>query len=136
VSSLELPNSVRPVAAVALARRRARVYIRSVLMKIRMIRNPPPLVAANDDWRIHRCCDGYGQLHLFDTWIDPDEIWGEAMNRAAHRVVEKRRRLGLPPLAPVPIPPGKYPSLRQACETAIGDLAREHPEWAPMRIID
>jgi hypothetical protein len=109
-------------------------------MKIRLITEPPLLVAANDDWCIHRCEDAYGQLHLFDTWVDPDEIWGEAMNRASQRVLEhtlkERRRLGLPPPQRVPIPPGKYPTLRGACQKAIDELAHEHPDWAPMRILD
>jgi hypothetical protein len=70
-------------------------------MKIRLITEPPLLVAANDDWCIHRCEDAYGQLHLFHTWVDPDEIWGEAMNRTSQRALEhtlkERQRLGLPP---------------------------------------
>lgn len=108
-------------------------------MKNLILTEPPELalVAANDDWRIHRCCDPDGQYDLFRTWVDPDEIWGEAMNRASQRAIEKLRRRGVPlPVPPVPIPPGKYPSLRQACENAIAAIAREHPEFAPMRIID
>jgi hypothetical protein len=59
------------------------------------------------------------------------------MNRASKRIVDDLRRRGVSlPVPLVPIPPGKYPSLQQACEKAIDDLAREHPDWAPMRIID
>jgi hypothetical protein len=102
-------------------------------MKTRMITEPPLLVAANDDWRIHRCEDVYGQLHLFDTWGQSRGNLGRSHESSIAAGCSKTA--GAEAFCRgAPVPPGKYPTLRQACQKAIDDLAREHPDWAPMRI--